>query len=617
MFFAKDFPDKLCSQILTSEIIGKKVKLKARGKDFLGLCPFHNEKTPSFTVNDQKGFYHCFGCEAHGNIISFTMETKGLAFKEAVIQIAEENGIEIPYEKFDEKKQNLSDRKYDILQKICDFYVENLTSKEGLEAKNYLKNRNLDNQTVKNFKLGFAINSYNSLTNFLKNQGFNENEILQTGVIAKNSSQKLYDKFRNRVIFPIFDKKSRAIAFGGRTLDDQIPKYLNSAETEFFKKNQTLYNLDKARKEIFDNGYVIIVEGYMDVISLCRNGVKNVVASLGTSLSSNHIKELFAITDKIIICLDGDQAGINAAKRASEISLPIINSKKNIKFAILPDKKDPDDFISEFGKNEFINFINNCKNLSQILFDFAILELKINIDQKISAEDKARIEGNLEEKIEKISDLKTKKYFSQYFREILFTLGKGNGRGNGNKKGSRNFKKPDENISKLAPFAKFKNSNLLKTNSKEDEIGKNICAFFLVNPELINYKDDLFDIKNHEFASEKYTNLKDFIIDLIENDDSEILNTLKDSEFKSDIENLEITSNLLKNLENDKVFIKFKIILLKDLLLKIEQQYIESLEKFDEIETHESEITNQKIKELFMQKINIEHEIFSLEKEIN
>ena len=352
MLFPKDFPDKLRSSILTSEVVGKKVKLKARGPEFQGLCPFHNEKSPSFTVNDLKGFYHCFGCAAHGDIISFVMQSDGLEYKDAVTKLAEDFGIPIPKTDFDFTKENKLERDYLILEKACQFFEKNLYAETGFEARNYLKKRNLNAEIAKKFRLGFALNSYEALSNFLKEEGFSELEISKTGIIGQNDRKKLYDKFRNRVIYPITDKKNRVIAFGGRTIGDEMPKYLNSAETEFFKKNQTLYNIFYARKAIFTKAHAIVVEGYMDAIALSANGVENVVAGLGTALGAEHLKELFYITDRVVICLDGDDAGIRAAKRFSEIALPLITAKKNVAFSILPNKMDPDDFIKKFGARE-------------------------------------------------------------------------------------------------------------------------------------------------------------------------------------------------------------------------------------------------------------------------
>ncbi len=599
MHFPKDFPDKLRSSILTSEVVGKKVKLKSRGNEFQGLCPFHNEKSPSFTVNDLKGFYHCFGCQAHGDIISFVMNAEGFDFKDAVVKLADDFGIPIPQVKFDVVKEDKLDRDYLILEKACSFFEKNLHEMQGFEARNYLKKRNLNSTIAKKFRLGFAPNSYEALTNFLKAENFTEAEISRTGVIGQNDKKKFYDKFRNRVIFPITDKKNRVIAFGGRTIGDDMPKYLNSSETDLFKKNQTLYNLFFARKPIFTKGLAVVVEGYMDAISLAANGVENVVAGLGTALGAEHLKELFYATDKIIICLDGDAAGIRAAKRVSEIALPLINAKKNIAFSILPNQMDPDDFIKTFGAAELEKVFSNATPLSESLFDFALIELGIDRSKKISAENKAKIEANLAGKIEAIVDPASKKYFSFFFKDLLFYLGRGQSKSSGN------------SASKI--YAK-------SANNLTDILQKNIIALIVRFPTLAHLRDENFDVAEVQFSNENLTHLKDRVIGLIEEDpemdEKTLLAALEKSEFDKDMTDIKNILARLGTTDLDSNLTKFRILLLKDSLLQIELQYKESLSRIDEIETHQTAITNPKIREIFDYKNTLEQKILALEKEI-
>lgn len=599
MHFPKDFPDKLRSTILTSEVVGKKVKLKHRGKEFQGLCPFHNEKSPSFTVNDAKGFYHCFGCSAHGDIISFVMNSEGMDYKDAVQKLADDFGIPIPQVKFDQVKQDKVDRDYLILEKIAKFFEKNLYEERGIDARNYLKKRGLNSTIAKKFRLGFAPNSYESLTNFLKADGFSDLEISRTGVIGQNDNKKFYDKFRNRVIFPITDKKNRVIAFGGRCLGDEMPKYLNSAETDIFKKNQTLYNFYLARKAIFSKAYAVVVEGYMDAITLASNGIENVVAGLGTALGTEHLKELFYTTDHIVICLDGDAAGIRAAKRVSEIALPLINARKNISFAILPNQMDPDDFIKKFGTKELEKILTNATPLSASLFEFALMELGLDQNQKISAENKAKIEGNLTNKIEAITDVASKKYFSFFFKDLLFSLGRNQTKKIGNFT-SKIFAKPQ--------------------SSATDNLAKNIIGFIIKFPELAHFRDDHFDVKELHFGNENLSNLKELIIELIEENQGineiNLLEALEKSPFDKDMADIKIVLARLNSNDLDSNLIKFRILLLKDLLLQVDSQYKESLSKIDEIETHQSAITDQKIKEIFDYKNSLQSMILALEKEI-
>lgn len=612
MRFPKDFPDTLRSSILTSEVVGKKVKLKQRGNEFQGLCPFHNEKSPSFTVNDQKGFYHCFGCQAHGDIISFVINNDGLEFKDAVIGLADDFGIPIPQvEVVDKGHYNKLERDYLILEKACQFFEKNLYDSQGLEARDYLKTRNLNASISKKFRLGFALNSYESLGNFLRSEGFNNSELLRTGIIAQNDRKKLYDKLRNRVIFPILDKKNRVIAFGGRTIGDDMPKYLNSAETSVFKKKQTLYNISFARKEIFSKSHAIVVEGYMDAIALSNHGIENVVAGLGTALGEDHLKELFYITDKIIICLDGDAAGIRAAKRVSEIALPLINAKKNLAFSILPNQMDPDDYLKEFGAKSTEKAFNNATPLSESLFDFTLMDLGINKGEKISAENKAKIEDSLNTKVETIRDHSSKKYFSIFFKDLIYKLGREIKNKSSHYTSNYNSTYIGDNFSGITNKLHAK-----PMGNKSDILAKNIIAFIIKHPELSKFQDENFNIEELYFDNDKLSQIKEHIIDAIENNAENILSTLENSDFNNDIADIKNIVTKIGLSDADLILIRFRILLFKDLLLRVDQQYRESLGKIDEIETHQSAITDQKIKEIFDYRKSLEQQILSLEKEI-
>ena len=585
MHFPKDFPEKLRSSILISEVVGKRVKLKQRGQEFSGLCPFHSEKSPSFTANDQKGFYHCFGCAAHGDIIGFTMNSEGLEFRDAVVKLADDFGIEIPQMKFDESKENQLDRDYLILEKAAQFFEKNLHGSAGSEARSYLNKRGLNSTSAKKFRLGFSLNSYEALTNFLTANNFSQLEISRTGIIGKNDRGKFYDKFRNRIIFPITDKKNRVIAFGGRVLGPEMPKYLNSSETEIFKKNQTLYNFAMARKAIFSKGSAVVVEGYMDAIALANSGIENVVAGLGTALGAEHLKELFYATDKIVICLDGDSAGVRAAKRVTEIALPLINARKNIFFALLPGKMDPDDFIKNFGAKELEKIFDAAPPLSESLFEFALTELAIDRGKKISAENKAKLEANLTAKIATIQDQASKKYFSLFVKDSLFLIGRGQ-------------KKFPEIFSKIT---------LLPPRNFADDLSKNIIAFIVKFPELAQFRDDIFDIKELFLSSEKLTHLKEL---LIENEGHDL------AEFTGEMLEIENIVASLEGIDLESVSIRFRLLLLKDLLLQVEEQCRESLGKINEAETHKTAITDQKIKEIFDYKNSLQAMILAAEKEL-
>ena len=613
-FFAKDFPQKLNSAILMSEVVGKKVKLKQHGKEFMGLCPFHNEKSPSFTVNDQKGFYHCFGCAAHGNAINFVMQTDGFEFREAVIKLAEDFGVDIPWQEaiIDSKQKTVIDEQQEIVARICEIFQENLGEASGSAAREYLQNRGFSKKIIKDFGIGYAKYSYDDLHERLTKEGFRQEILLKTGLISKNNSGKLYDKFRNRVIFPIFDSKNQPIAFGGRVLDDSLPKYMNSAETDIFKKGQTLYNINNARKAIFTEKFAVVVEGYIDAIALAGNGIENVVAGLGTALSQDHIKNLFRLTDRIVLCFDGDSAGIKAAKRVSELSLDLIGVNKNINFAFLPGKLDPDDYIKKYGAKALSNlFKNETISHSQALVDFTLMDLKIKEGSAVSAEKKAKIESELMRQAELIQDGLTKKYFAQFFRDFLFKIG-------------RSDKKYGKKSEKVNIFSKIGETQQILNLDYDDIFARNIISLLIKCPKLANYSDEKFNLREISFENDDLSEIKDLIIDYIEEE-----NEINEKNLLLVLENYSNTSynRSIKALLN-KDFVGFeklaeneinkktRLLLLKNLLLQVEKLYKQALSKIDEIGTHQSAISDDKVTEIFTYKHSVEQEILELESEL-
>ena len=598
MQFPQDFPDKLRSSILVSEVVGKKVVLKKKGREFMGLCPFHNEKTPSFTVNDQKGFYHCFGCQAHGDIITFEMNQEGLDFKEAIYKLARDFSIEVPQVKnFKIDQVNNDHLAYEILEEITKFFEKNLYLPIAQDARKYLQKRGINSVIAKKFRLGFALDSYESLTKHLQSKNYLEKDILQCGIIAKNDRQKIYDKLRNRITFPITNKKNQVIAYGARTLGNDLPKYLNSQETEIFKKNHTLYNIANARKAIFDKSFGVIVEGYMDAISLSVNGIENVVAGLGTAIGENHLKQLFQITDKIIICLDGDSAGIRAARRLSDIALPLINVKKNIALAILPNELDPDDFIKTYGAQAFIKFLDEAKSLSQSLFDFAISDLSLSDVNQIVAEDRVKLEEILHQKTSLITDNQCKKHFTNFFKDCVFNLTR------------NNFKKNIKTNSIVLNKTKFNNLGTINSLPKQAEnIALQIISLLITYPTLCNYSDDVFIFRDVNLFDEKFTTLKEFLIDLIDHQEKNLLEMLENSEFNSYNKALKPMISGLSQKNFDSCKNLFRILLLKDLLLQLEIQCQESLNKNDDLYSEKiTEILNYKNSiKLLINKLEVE-----------
>lgn len=356
MAFPPEFLDELRNRVTLSEVVGRKVKLVKRGREHSGLCPFHNEKSPSFTVSDEKGFYHCFGCGAHGSAFDFLINSEGLSFPEAVERLAGQAGMTVPQDSPQdraraEKRASL----IDVLEAATAWFEEQLASQAGREARDYLDRRGLAPQTVAAFRLGFAPRERGALAKALRARGITVDQLLEAGLVkriegeAHGGDDQLRDYFFHRVIFPITDRRGRVIAFGGRALGDSKAKYLNSPETALFHKGRELYNLDRARKAAHDSGELLVTEGYMDVIALAEGGFPAAVAPLGTAVTEDQITALWRLVPEPTLCFDGDAAGQRAAFRAAERAMPLLKPGKSLRFAMLPAGEDPDSLLRSSG----------------------------------------------------------------------------------------------------------------------------------------------------------------------------------------------------------------------------------------------------------------------------
>ncbi len=363
-----DFLKEVLIRANIVEVLSDYISIKRRGKNYVAICPFHYEKKPSFTVSPDKGLYYCFGCGKGGNVLKFLQDYKGMEFKEAVVELAERYGIEVPASfhssELNAKKEEKA-RIFEINQEAQRYWSKNLHSTGGSSAMEHLKGRGLNEIDIKAWKLGYAKKSENSLLNYLLSKGFKEEEILKAGLATKYDSS-LKDLFRDRIIFPIMDEKSRIIGFAGRSLHGEEPKYLNSPETSVYKKTWTLFGIDKAWEEIKREGFVVIVEGYMDVIKLQKNGIKNVVATSGTALTEQHLRVLKKLTEKILLMFDGDEGGRNATFRAIETFLKV----DLIPFCVfLPDGYDPDEFINEKGTPALKSLLSSPRDLIEVFIE--------------------------------------------------------------------------------------------------------------------------------------------------------------------------------------------------------------------------------------------------------
>ncbi|WP_417451010.1 DNA primase [Kordiimonas sp.] len=420
MALSPQFLDELKHRFTLSDVVGRQVKLVHRGREHSGLCPFHNEKSPSFTVNDQKGFYHCFGCGAHGSVIDFVMNTQGMEFMEAVEVLAGEAGMDVPKPS---REQVERDKKRSTLAEVMDtvakWYMAQLKGQIGRAAYDYIKGRGLTDETLTRFQMGYAPANRTALKDAMIARDIGEDQLIETGMLIKpEGGGASYDRFRDRLMFPITDRQGRVIAFGGRALSkDAKAKYLNSPETTIFHKGATLYNWANARAASYDAGQVMVVEGYMDVIALAQAGIDYAVAPLGTALTEEQISHLWQMADEPILSFDGDNAGIRAAGRAVERALPMLKAGKSLRFIIMPDGEDPDSLVQKEGRQAIERLIDSASPLVNVLWT--------NLTTAVASDTPERRAG-LEKKIfgalSEIEDENIKKLYQSEFRSRLWEL---------------------------------------------------------------------------------------------------------------------------------------------------------------------------------------------------
>ncbi|CAK3942166.1 DNA primase [Vibrio crassostreae] len=414
----RSFIDDLLARLDIVDIVDARVKLKKKGKNYGACCPFHNEKTPSFSVSQEKQFYHCFGCGVHGNAIDFIMEFERLDFVEAIEELASFLGLDVPREQRSgeistapransEQKRNL----YDLMGGISNFYRSQLKISANKPAIDYLKNRGLSGEIVQKFGIGYVADEWDLVRKNFGQQKEAQDMLVTGGMLIENDKGNRYDRFRGRVMFPIRDRRGRVIGFGGRVLEDGTPKYLNSPETPIFHKGKELYGLYEVLQAYREPPQILVVEGYMDVVALAQYGVDYSVASLGTSTTGDHVQMLFRQTSTVVCCYDGDRAGKEAAWRALENALEYLKTGNTLKFLFLPDGEDPDSYIREHGKAAFEQLVQNATPLSTYLFDNLIEIHKLNLG---TTEGKSALRAHASALINKIPD--------SYFQELLEKL---------------------------------------------------------------------------------------------------------------------------------------------------------------------------------------------------
>ena len=461
----ESFIQELLNRVDVVDIIDKKIQLKKAGANFIACCPFHQEKSPSFTVSPSKQFYHCFGCGEHGSAISFLIEYEGLSFIEAVNELANTIGLKVPNEEFSEKININENSKLEEALKIANnFYQVQL--RKSPKAIAYLKSRGLSGEIAKEFSIGYAPEGWQNLEAAFKN--YKDETLISAGLIQKNDQGRYYDRFRDRIMFPIHNAKGIVIGFGGRVINpEDTPKYYNSPETALFQKSYELYGLLAARKKIRDNRYALVVEGYMDVVALAQNGIGNAVATLGTATTLFHIKKLTRYTDEIVFCFDGDDAGRTAAWRAMNNSLSAVTDNVQLKFLFLPNNYDPDSFVRENSNDAFRLLAKEAMPLTEYIIKYLTQD-----NDLASQENKVKFLNDLEPIVKQITAKKLLLLFKKRISQLV-----------------------DLDIQEINQIFKIKFTNDViknptpKSNRIPMSTIRRYCLFIILEPEIANLAD--------------------------------------------------------------------------------------------------------------------------------
>ncbi|MDP6952650.1 MAG: DNA primase [Alphaproteobacteria bacterium] len=412
MSLPPQFLDDIRARVPASDVVGRSVRLTRRGREHVGLCPFHKEKTPSFTVNDDKAFFHCFGCGAHGDVIGFLMQHDGLTFPEAVERLAGEAGLSVPEPTPEARAQ--AARQATVMEALAladGWFGRALHREDAAQARAYLDGRGIDGDTIARFGIGWAPDRRHALLPHLAASGVDEDLAVEAGLARRADDGACFDFFRGRIIFPIADGRGRCIGFGGRVLGDGQPKYLNSPETPVFQKRRALYNLAAARKPARDSGTVIVAEGYMDVIALARAGFAHAVAPLGTALGEEQMAALWRLAAEPVLCLDGDAAGRRAASRAAERALPLLSPGRSLRFAFLPEGEDPDSLLATHGAAALSARLDASQPLVDVLWGQMLAGGRFDTPER-----KAGLRRDLDRMVATIRDTDVRGQYSEEFR---------------------------------------------------------------------------------------------------------------------------------------------------------------------------------------------------------
>ncbi|MHC8510428.1 MAG: DNA primase [Rhodospirillales bacterium] len=499
MAFPPEFLDELRARISLADIVGRRVKLIRRGREHTGLCPFHKEKSPSFTLNEDKGFYHCFGCGVHGSAFDFVMETEGLSFPEAVERLAAEAGMQPPKRTPEDRaKAERAKSLADVCEMAAVFFERTLRTPEGRQGLEYLRGRGVAEDTIAGFRLGFAPDGAGggaggaaSLRAHLAREGVSDALMIEAGLTVQpeDDSRTPYDRFRGRVIFPITDPRGRVVAFGGRALSDKGPKYLNSPETPLFHKGHMLYGLHQAQGPARLAGQLIVAEGYMDVIALAEGGFAQAVAPLGTALTEDQLRMLWRVVDGPVLCFDGDNAGRRAAGRAAERALGVIQAGKGLRFAELPPGDDPDTLIRAKGRDAFADVLARALPLSEVIW-----RMETGGGLPRDPESRAAVQRRIDGHVRAIQDPAVRRHMGQAFRDRMWRAGRqdyekgagGGGSGRGGGAGRGGFRRGREPVGVDMDPALVRGGAVVS----EEEAKHVLLAATLAHPEVLDLIED-------------------------------------------------------------------------------------------------------------------------------
>ncbi len=532
--------DEIRTRLSVSQVVGRRVKLKRAGREFVGLSPFKQEKTPSFTVNDQKGFYHCFATGEHGDIFTFLMKTEGLSFPESVERLANEAGVPLPESTPQAvERAQTNDRLREITQLSAQFFANCLQSTHAAHAQTYLNGRGITKQQIAHFQIGYAPSSRDALKGHLLDKGYTSEELILSGMAIGGPDIPVpYDRFRDRIIFPISDMKRRVIAFGGRALDPKQPaKYLNSPETPLFHKGHQLYNSANARQAAYENSSIIVTEGYMDVIAMTGAGFENTVAPLGTALTSEQINLLWRMSQEPILCFDGDTAGQKAAFRAVETALPLLKPGYSLKFAFLPDGQDPDDLLKQHGAGEMQAILDLARPLSDVLW-----EKEVANGTWETPERRAALEQNLFQLINSVENQSVRTHYSREIKSRLWSAFQKTNKNSGYPQNKKWQSEPrsksnkfNQNIKQQATPSLISSPLMGKRDPKKEQYEAIIVVMLMNHPWLLETEDE--HVSCLKFATEDAEKLRNCLLEA-----HFTQNSLDRSSIEDHLEKLDISS---------------------------------------------------------------------------